>query len=71
MPRLWGVHAGHLFCFVDAIELVEGKARISAACRGCGRCVEVCPHDAIELTTPDASFVKATIDRLEPLVDLS
>jgi ferredoxin len=58
-------------CFVDAIRVVEGRAEISAACRGCGRCVEICPHHAIEMTMPDASSVGATIDRLEPLVDLS
>jgi ferredoxin len=58
-------------CFVDAIHLENGHAFISNACRGCGRCVEVCPERAIELSIDDARFVENTIARLSPLVDVS
>ncbi|MHA1137545.1 MAG: DUF362 domain-containing protein, partial [Candidatus Thorarchaeota archaeon] len=44
-------------CFVNAISMVDGKAVISAECRGCGRCVEVCPNDAIELTINNPEFM--------------
>ncbi|TFG31925.1 4Fe-4S ferredoxin, partial [Candidatus Thorarchaeota archaeon] len=44
-------------CFVDAISLVDDKAVISAECRGCGRCVEVCPNDAIELIIDKSKFI--------------
>ncbi|OQY25694.1 MAG: 4Fe-4S ferredoxin [Anaerolineaceae bacterium 4572_32.1] len=57
-------------CFVDAIHLLSGQAVISDACRGCGRCVDVCPQKAIELVITDARFVEASINQLEPLVDL-
>ncbi|MBN1146749.1 MAG: 4Fe-4S binding protein [Anaerolineales bacterium] len=58
-------------CFVDAIRLVDGRAQIGLECRACGRCVEVCPNQAIELTIPGSSFVQQAIERLSPLVDLS
>jgi len=58
-------------CFVDAIQLVDGRAQLGPECRGCGRCVEACPNQAIELTIEDSSFVQQAIERLSPLVDLS
>jgi ferredoxin len=58
-------------CFTDAIQLVEGRAVIGQACRGCGRCVEVCPQGAIELSVEHAGFVQESVRRLAPLVDVS
>lgn len=58
-------------CFVDAIRLVDGRAAISEACRGCGRCVEVCPNAAIELTLAHSDYVSETVDRLARLVDIT
>ena len=57
-------------CFVRAIELREGKARITDGCRGCGRCVEACPHGVIHLKLTDPRSVELAIERLEPLFDL-
>jgi ferredoxin len=58
-------------CFVDAIQMVDGRAVIDAdRCRGCGRCVEVCPLDAIDLTFTPATSVQQAIDRIAPLVEL-
>lgn len=58
-------------CFVGAIQLVEGRAVITDACRGCGRCVEVCPQRAIELSVAHGQFVAESIAHLSPLVDIS
>jgi len=58
-------------CFVDAIRLVDNRAVRSDACRGCGRCVDVCPQGAIEISIGDGEVVEKTIDRLSPLVDVS
>jgi len=58
-------------CFVDAIRLDDGRAVIGEQCRGCGRCVEVCPQKAIELTVSDGRFVQEAIQRISPLVNLS
>ena len=58
-------------CFADAIQCVNGRAVISADCRACGRCVEECPQDAIEVQVTDDSFIKATIAQISALVDVS
>ena len=57
-------------CFVDAIWLDGDHARIGEACRGCGRCVEVCPHGAIELSIEGSAFVQDSIARISALVDV-
>lgn len=57
-------------CFVNAIEIVDGQARISQECRGCGRCVEVCPEQAIKITLPKLTDIDKTIKRIEKVVDL-
>ena len=57
-------------CFVDAITLVDEKAVISEQCRGCGRCVEVCPENAIELTIDESRFIEDSIERVSSLVDV-
>jgi len=58
-------------CFVDAISLVDNRAVRSDACRGCGRCVDVCPQGAIEISIGDGETVENTIDHLSSLVDVS
>jgi ferredoxin len=58
-------------CFVDAIHLSQGHAVISHDCRGCGRCVSVCPEGAISFSIDDMRFVEHSIARLSPLIDLS
>ena len=57
-------------CFVNAISLVDGKAVISEECRGCARCVEVCPENAIELTIDNQEFIGDSIERVDSLVDV-
>jgi ferredoxin len=58
-------------CFVDAIQLVEGRAVISQACRGCGRCVSVCPQEAINIYIEYDQFVEKSIARISQLVDVA
>jgi ferredoxin len=58
-------------CFVNAVRLVDNRVVRSDACRGCGRCVSVCPQGAIEMSIDNEQFVTKTIDRLSPLVDIS
>jgi Pyruvate/2-oxoacid:ferredoxin oxidoreductase delta subunit len=57
---------------VDAIHLEAGRAMIERAnCKGCGRCVDVCPHQAIDLFVDHGRFVEESVARIAPLVDLS
>jgi len=58
-------------CFVNAISVSDGYYHIDDICKGCGRCVAICPAEAIEITIQDDQFIKATVARISPLVDLS
>jgi ferredoxin len=58
-------------CFVDAIHLVEGQAEIGDGCRSCGRCVDACPQQAIELLIHDGQYVADTIASLSAAVDVA
>ena len=58
-------------CFVDAIQLVDGQAVVSQACRGCGRCVSVCPQESIEIRIEYGQFVEESITRVSQLVDVA
>ncbi|RLI24272.1 electron transfer flavoprotein subunit alpha, partial [Candidatus Bathyarchaeota archaeon] len=66
-------------CPFGAIEVVEGKARISEDCRLCGACVSACPYEAIVITgeeeAVDLSAYKGVLvfgeqreSRIEPVV---
>jgi Pyruvate/2-oxoacid:ferredoxin oxidoreductase delta subunit len=57
-------------CFVDAIRMVEDRARIGSHCRGCGHCIEVCPNEAIELQFDQSPCLENTIQRLSQLVQI-
>jgi ferredoxin len=59
-------------CFVDAINIIDGHAKHSVQCRGCGRCVDVCPQGAIEFEIDKGvNFIRESIDKISPLVDLN
>jgi len=55
-------------CFVNAITVDGGKARISPDCRGCGRCAVKCPRSAIEVKMGD---IEGTVERIASAVDVS
>ncbi|MBM4389282.1 MAG: 4Fe-4S binding protein, partial [Deltaproteobacteria bacterium] len=58
-------------CFVNAIKVEDGKARITNQCRGCGRCVEACPNKAITMTTPTVEEIENTVKRIREKVDVA
>jgi ferredoxin len=65
-----GCGACKRICFVDAIEIKDGKAQITDQCRGCGRCVEACPNNAINMTTPTTEAIENTVKRIRKKVDV-
>lgn len=52
-------------CFINAITIKDGVAIIGNNCLACGRCVELCPHDAIEINIKDYDFINKTIKRID------
>jgi len=58
-------------CLVKAVQLSDGVAVISKECRGCGRCAEVCPEGAIDVTVEDSDFIRRSIERIEAVVDVT
>jgi ferredoxin len=54
-------------CFVKAISMNGDRAVIDAnQCRGCGRCVELCPFEAIDISLEDAAYIDKSINRISP-----
>jgi len=58
-------------CFVNAIHMVDNRAKITEECRGCGRCVDICPQNAIELVIEDKEFVEKTIKQIDKIIDIA
>ncbi|MBN2167943.1 MAG: 4Fe-4S binding protein [Actinobacteria bacterium] len=56
-------------CYVDAIEVQSGKARISEMCRACGRCATVCPQNAISIKLTDPDFAEKAYKKIRAHVD--
>ncbi len=66
-----GCGACQKVCFVDAIEISDGKAWITDQCRGCGRCAEGCPNKAIKIKTPSVAEIESTVRRIRERVDVA
>ncbi|MBA4367521.1 MAG: 4Fe-4S ferredoxin [Desulfobacterium sp.] len=58
-------------CFVNAITIENNRAVIRDACRGCGRCVDVCPKNAIEITVDSPDKIENAIRGISELVDVT
>ena len=57
-------------CFVDAIIIKNGRAEITGECRGCGRCVDLCPEDAIILSIEGEETIQEAINQLSKVANL-
>jgi ferredoxin len=66
-----GICTAESGCLADAISMVGGRAVNSSDCRGCGRCAEVCPENAIDVSISDSDFISRSIDRISSTVDVT
>jgi Fe-S-cluster-containing hydrogenase component 2 len=57
-------------CYVDAISLTPDRVRISDDCKGCGRCVALCPEGAITLHAgPEEEMLARLLGQLDRRTD--
>ncbi len=58
-------------CFLAAVSMEKGKARITGECSGCGRCIEVCEEGALSLKIEDEdSLLNDLVERIRSVSDL-
>jgi ferredoxin len=58
-------------CFVNAISMKNNLTVIDQElCRGCARCIEVCPENAIKLTIEDEEYINETIKRISEVISV-
>lgn len=55
-------------CYINAIEVVDGKYTFTPNCRACGRCALACPVDAIKVRIDDPGFVDKTLEKIRAYV---
>jgi len=58
-------------CFVNAIHLINDRAVINEDCRGCGRCVDICPQSAIKISIEDKNYVANSIKAIDKIIDVT
>jgi ferredoxin len=51
-------------CFIQAIQVKEGRAVIGEYCRACGRCATVCPNRAVTIKIDDPEFLEKSYRRI-------
>jgi len=51
-------------CYIRAIEVVDGRPRITDACRACGRCAIACPAHAIRVSIEEEEFLDKSYERI-------
>jgi Pyruvate/2-oxoacid:ferredoxin oxidoreductase delta subunit len=49
-------------CFMNALELIDGKIHIKDNCKICGRCASVCPQKAIDIVVHDIKSVQESVE---------
>ena len=55
-------------CYIGAIEVVGGKARIGEMCRACGRCASFCPSGAVKISIEDPEFLDRAYETIRSFV---
>ncbi len=59
-------------CFMSMIEMGDGLPRILKDCKGCARCVQLCPQKALSLHMDDEDAIfQRLMRRVEDVADIS
>ncbi len=58
-------------CFIEALEVQDGKVKMNEYCTLCGRCAGVCPENAIKLKLDNPNAVDDVIKRITGRVNLT
>ncbi len=58
-------------CFLEAIQIINGRAVINSYCRICGRCAGVCPEKAIKMKLDNPHAVDDVVNRILDKIDLT
>ena len=62
-----GCGIGVAHCFIKAMTIQDGKARVRENCRSCGRCATVCPRQAVKILAPPAAALEKFLRRVRSL----
>lgn len=57
-------------CYLQAMEIVDGKASRKDICRVCGRCAARCPQKAIKISLCNPNVVDDVVKRLLTVVEI-
>lgn len=59
-------------CFMSMIEMRDSRPRILEDCKGCARCVQLCPQKALSLQMDDEDAIfQRLMRRVEDVADIS
>jgi UDP-glucose 4-epimerase len=56
-------------CFLNEIQIVDGRAVVGEGCAGCGRCARICKRGGINVSLDNPAFIEEARARIEALVD--
>jgi ferredoxin len=58
-------------CMFQGIEMQDDIAVITEKCRICGRCVDICPTEAIRIIVKSVDYVKDAIENISSRIDFT
>lgn len=59
-------------CFVSEMKIVDGVAKVGDGCKACGRCLEVCPENAISLRMDSLDIlIDRMMERINAVADIT
>ena len=57
-------------CYLNAIEIIDGRAVRKDICRLCGRCAARCPNRAIRIRLDNPDAARDVVERILSVVEI-